>query len=223
MKKGTPAGTQLDCAVKALFFPARISSMSCFIRSFTQGIRFGLERSAMRKVGCLLGPLGMKGCAGSEMTGARRPGTDSYDGPPPFSPTQPAKFDEKSGGAAFGWAAVGAMGAVPMRHARTPPARILSFQVNEDIAPLPYCVSHARLVHPWCRIGEIILVLAARAIPVSRLWARRGSLARYHERRLGGLRAVSRRCMSPPSPCGLPPTLFELRRTSRASAGRDHF
>src|SRR5258708_18331553 len=138
MKKGTPAGTQLDCAVRALFFPARRWSMSCFIRSFTQGIRFGLERSAIRKVGCLLGPLGTKGCAGSETTGARRPGTDSYDGPPPFSPTQPAKFDEKSGGAAFCWAAVDAMGAVPMRQARMMPASTLSLLVNQDIVAPPF-------------------------------------------------------------------------------------
>src|SRR5258706_2500317 len=187
MKKGTPAGTQLDCAVKALFLPASISSMSFFMESFTQGIRFGLERSAIRNVGCLLGPLGTKGCAGSLTTGGRRPGTGSMNGPPPFSPTQPAKFDEKSGGATFCWATVGAMGAVPMRQARIPPARILSFQVNKDIAPLPYCLSHARQVHPWCRIGAIIHVLDARDIPLSRLWARRGSLARYRERRLVGL------------------------------------
>src|SRR5882672_406603 len=99
MKKGTPAGMQLDCAVKALFFPAIISSMSFFMESFTQGIRFGLERSAIRKLGCLPAPLGTKGCAGSLRTGGRRSGTDSYDGPPPLSPTHPAKFDEKSGGA----------------------------------------------------------------------------------------------------------------------------
>src|SRR4029077_19975412 len=121
--------------------------MSCFIRSFTQGIRFGLERSAMRKVGCLLGPFGTNGCAGSETTGARRPGTDSYDGPPPFSPTQPAKFDEKSGGAAFCWATVGAIGAVPMRQARIPPARTLSFHVNDDIVAPPVAF-HTKLVHP---------------------------------------------------------------------------
>src|SRR6266550_5753623 len=101
MKKGTPAGTQLDCAVNALFLPARISSMSVFMRSFTQGIRFGLERSAMRKLGCLPAPLGVKGCAGSARTGGGRPGTDSYDGPPPLSPTHPAKFDEKSGAVAL--------------------------------------------------------------------------------------------------------------------------
>src|SRR6267143_1419332 len=65
MKKGTPAGTQLDCGVKALFFPASTSSMSFFMCSFTQGFKFGLERSAIRKVGCLATPLGVNGYAGS--------------------------------------------------------------------------------------------------------------------------------------------------------------
>src|SRR6266566_3648043 len=124
MKKGTPAGTQLDCAVKALFFPASISSMSFFMRSFTQGMRFGFERSAMRKLGCLPAPLATKGCAGSLTTGGRLPETDSYDGPPPLSPTQPAKFDEKSGGADFCCATVDAMGAAPMSPTRMLPKRI---------------------------------------------------------------------------------------------------
>src|SRR5258706_11309570 len=149
MKKGTPAGTQLDCAVKALFLPASISSMSFFMESFTQGIRFGLERSAIRNVGCLLGPLGTKGCAGSLTTGGRRPGTGSMNGPPPFSPTQPAKFDEKSGGAAFCWATVGAIGVVPIRPTRTMPASTLSLQVNEDIVASPlFRVSRVQPVHP---------------------------------------------------------------------------
>src|SRR5258706_14347820 len=69
MKKGTPAGTQLDCGVKALFFPASTSSMSFFMCSFTQGFKFGLERSAIRKVGCLATPLGVNGYAGSLTTG----------------------------------------------------------------------------------------------------------------------------------------------------------
>src|SRR5258705_5502581 len=120
MKKGTPAGTQLDWAVKALFFPAITSSMSFFMRSFTQGIRFGFERSAMRKLGCAPAPLATKGWAGSLTMGGRRPGTDSYDGPPPLSPTQPVKFDEKSGGAGFCCATVDAMGAAPTRPKRMP-------------------------------------------------------------------------------------------------------
>ena len=47
MKPGTPAGMQLERAVKAIF-PASTSSLSFFIRSFTQGFRFGLLRSAIR-------------------------------------------------------------------------------------------------------------------------------------------------------------------------------
>src|SRR5262249_52682093 len=47
MKAGTPAGLQLDRAVKAIL-PASTSSLSFFILSFTQGFRFGLLRSAIR-------------------------------------------------------------------------------------------------------------------------------------------------------------------------------
>src|ERR1700681_1053759 len=101
MKKGTPAGTQLDCGVKALFFPASTSSISFFMRSFTHGFRFGLERSAIRKVGALAPRWGTKGAPGRLARGARGPGTVSKTGPPPLRPTQPVKFDEKSGGAAF--------------------------------------------------------------------------------------------------------------------------
>src|SRR5882757_8814028 len=133
MKKGTPAGTQLDCAVKALFFPASIWSMSCFMRSFTHGIRFGLERSAIRKLGCAPAPLATKGCAGSLIAGGRRPGTGSKNGPPPLSPTQPVKFDEKSGGGAF--CATGDEIGAPRRATRRPPARTL--HVNADIVAPP--------------------------------------------------------------------------------------
>src|SRR5882724_1342139 len=117
MKKGTPAGQQLDCAVKAGFFPARISSVSFFMRSFTHGLRFGFDRSGMRKVGCVPRPaaLGTKGCAGSLVTGGTRPGTDSKNGPVPLSPTHPARLDEKSGGAAVCCAAADATSATPMR------------------------------------------------------------------------------------------------------------
>src|SRR5215468_11324004 len=71
MNKGTPAGQQLDWAVKAGFFPARISSVSFLMRSFTQGLRLGFDRSGMRKVGWVPTParLGTKGCAGSLVTG----------------------------------------------------------------------------------------------------------------------------------------------------------
>src|SRR5712671_2342302 len=117
MKKGTPAGQQLDCALKAGFFPARISSVSFFICSFTHGLRFGVDRSGMRKVGCVPRPaaLGTKGCAGSLVTGGTRPGTDSKNGPVPLSPTHPARLDEKSGGAAVCCAAADATSAAAMR------------------------------------------------------------------------------------------------------------
>src|SRR5215475_3854874 len=121
MKKGTPAGQQLDCAVKAGFFPARISSVSFFMRSFTHGLRFGFDKSGMRKVGWVPTParLGTKGCAGSLVTGGTRPGTDSKNGPVPLNPTHPARLDEKSGGAAVCCivccAAADATSAAPMR------------------------------------------------------------------------------------------------------------
>jgi hypothetical protein len=47
MKPGTPAGMQLERAVKAIF-PASTSSLSFFMCSFTHGFRFGLVRSAIR-------------------------------------------------------------------------------------------------------------------------------------------------------------------------------
>src|SRR5437899_10854855 len=101
MKKGTPAGQQLDCALKAGYLTTSTSSVSFFMRSFTHGFRFGFDRSGMRKVGCVPRPaaLGTKGCAGSLVTGGTRPGTDSKNGPVPLSPTHPARLDEKSGGA----------------------------------------------------------------------------------------------------------------------------
>src|ERR1700726_991011 len=137
MKNGTPAGTQLDWGVKALFFPASTSSMSFFMCSFTHGFRFGLERSAIRKVVALATPLGTKGCAGSLTTGGRRPGTGSKNGPPPLSPTQPVRFDQKSGGAAVRCARAGAIGAAPLRRAEAPTARIVALQVNADIVAPP--------------------------------------------------------------------------------------
>src|SRR6185295_1510217 len=136
MNPGTPAGTQLDCAVKALFLPERTSSISFFISSFAHGIRFGFERSAMRKVGCASTPLGTKGWSGSLTTGPGwRPGSASKYGPPPFSPTQPARFDEKSGGGAFSCATVD--GAAPMRAARMLPARTFVLHVIKDIVAPP--------------------------------------------------------------------------------------
>src|SRR5262245_5262770 len=120
MKKGTPDGQQLDCAVKAGFFPARISSASFFMRSFTHGFRFGFARAGRRKVGWVPkpAPLGTKGCAGSLVTGGTRPGTGSKNGPPPLNPTHPARLDEKSGGAADCCAAADATSATPMARPR---------------------------------------------------------------------------------------------------------
>src|SRR6476646_10459982 len=134
MNRGTPAGTQLELGVKAIF-PASTSSMSFFMRSLTQGFRFGLERSAIRKLGCALVPLGTKGCAGSLTMGGSWPGTGSKNGPAPFSPTQPAPFDEKSGGADFGCA----MAAAATRPNRKLPARACFLQTNEDmvVPPIP--------------------------------------------------------------------------------------
>src|SRR5215831_19267480 len=151
MKKGTPAGTQLDCGVKALFLPARISSMSFFIRSLTHGFRFGLVRSAMRKVGCLPTPLGTNGWAGSLTTGpGRRPGTGSKNGPPPLKPTQPAKFDEKSGGGACCCAGAGAASGTTMRPASIVPATtapgLAPYLIPGIVASPLHCCWHAALV-----------------------------------------------------------------------------
>src|SRR5882762_3262171 len=146
MKKGTPAGQQLDCALKAGFFPARISSVSFFICSFTHGFRFGVDRSGMRKVGCVPKPaaLGTKGCAGSLVTGGTRPGTDSKNGPVPFNPTHPARLDEKSGGAAVCCAAADVMSAAPMR-----PLLASAHSLHDMIAP-PLRESRS-LRNPACR------------------------------------------------------------------------
>src|SRR5262245_12849799 len=159
MKKGTPAGQQLDCAVKAGFFPARISSVSFFMRSFTQGFRFGFDRSGMRKVGCVPNPaaLGTKGCAGSLVTGGTRPGTGSKNGPVPLNPTHPARLDEKSGGAAVCCAAADATSAAPMRLL----ARARSLQ--DMIAPPFREFAHAReapsrSVAACLRLSEIRLL-----------------------------------------------------------------
>src|SRR6476646_9787155 len=145
MNRGTPAGTQLELGVKAIF-PASTSSMSFFMRSLTQGFRFGLERSAIRKLGCALVPLGTKGCAGSLTMGGSWPGTGSKNGPAPFSPTQPAPFDEKSGGADFGCAMDDAIGDAATAAKSALPARTLAFQTNEDmvVPPIP---SYGERVH----------------------------------------------------------------------------
>src|SRR5215467_4593326 len=126
MKRGTPAGQQLDCAVKAGFLPARISSVSFLMRSFTHGLRFGFDKSGIRKVGWVPTParLGTNGCAGSLVTGGTRPGTGSKNGPVPLNPTQPTRFDEKSGGVAVCCAAADATSVAAMR----PLASVHSFK-----------------------------------------------------------------------------------------------
>src|ERR1700728_1992393 len=116
MKPGTPAGRQLWRAEKAIL-PARTSSLSFFICSFTNGFRFGLERSAIRKVGCSRPPLLTKGCAGSLATGGTVPATASKSGPPWPTRTQPYWADEKFGGDAFSSAAAGATGVAQMNAA----------------------------------------------------------------------------------------------------------
>jgi hypothetical protein len=70
------------------------------------------------------------------VTGGTWPGTAEKPGPPPFSPTQPTWFDEKSGGAAFCCAIAGAVVAAPMRPARMLPANTLALKVDEDIVAL---------------------------------------------------------------------------------------
>src|SRR6266700_2077165 len=140
MNRGTPAGTQLELGVKAIF-PASTSSMSFFMRSFAQGFKFALERSAIRKLGCALVPLGTKGCAGSLTMGGSWPGTGSKNGPAPFSPTHPAPFEEKSGADAFGCAMDDAIGAAAARAKSALPARFFAFHLNEDMVspPIPSC------------------------------------------------------------------------------------
>src|SRR5262245_21648919 len=120
MKNGTPAGQQLDCAVKAGFLPAMISSVSFFMCSLTQGFRFGLVRSGIRNVGCAATPLGTNGYFGSLTTGPgmRLPGTGSKNGPPPLKPTHPARLDEKSGAAATCCAAAEVISAISVRLAK---------------------------------------------------------------------------------------------------------
>src|SRR4051812_3501270 len=52
--------------------------------------------------------------------GGSVPGTDSYPGPPPPIPTQPWKFEEKSGGDEL---CADAMAATPIKPKKTPPTR----------------------------------------------------------------------------------------------------
>src|SRR5258707_10072884 len=177
MNSGTPAGTQLELGVKAIF-PASTSSMSFFMRSFTHGFRFGLERSAIRKLGCALVPLGTKGCAGSLTMGGSWPGTGSKNGPAPFSPTQPAPFEEKSGGDAFVCAMDEAIGAAATAAKSALPTRVFAFHINEDMVVPPFVVVGELSVPPHplrlclrglSHEGRGKLVPAVHRLPVKRL------------------------------------------------------
>src|SRR5258706_7334259 len=121
---------QLERAVKAIF-PPSTSSLSFFIRSLTQGFRFGLLRSAIRYVGCLPMLLGTKAWAGSWRRSGGPPAT------PVISPvvTHPTWFNEKSGGDAFCCAATCGASAAQTKPARTPPARNLPLEKSIDIVP----------------------------------------------------------------------------------------
>jgi hypothetical protein len=77
----------------------------------------------------------MKGWAGSLLTGGTRPGTGSKPGPPPFTPTHPTWFDEKSGGAVFCCAEAGALAATTSE-AKAPPAKNLALNLSADIVLL---------------------------------------------------------------------------------------
>src|SRR5947209_18614498 len=89
---------QLEWGVKAIF-PASTSALSFFIRSTTQGFRFGLPRSAMRYVGCrpvaAASALLTRGWAGSLRTGLDPPGTAMNS---TRKVSHPTWFEEKSGG-----------------------------------------------------------------------------------------------------------------------------
>src|SRR5712671_5860660 len=126
---------QLERAVKAIF-PASTSSLSFFIRSLTQGFKFGLLRSAIRYVGCLPMLLGTKAWAGSWRGIGGPPGT------PVISPvvTHPTWFNEKSGGDAFCCATTSGASAAQTKPVRTPPARNLPLEKCLDI------VSSSRVV-----------------------------------------------------------------------------
>src|SRR6266566_4212691 len=144
MKPGTPRGMQLEPAVNATL-PASTSSFSFFMCSLTQDLRFGLVRSAIRYVGCFPTPFGTNGWAGSWVTGpGSTPGINSKNGPPPLSPTQPALFDEKSGGEALSWAAAGAADAPAAIPTRMLPARTFALKMKENIL---------RLLQQCCSVG----------------------------------------------------------------------
>src|SRR5215475_2566355 len=151
MKPGTPNGMQLDPAVKPIL-PASTSSLPFFMCSLTQGFRFGLLRSLIRKVGWPPTPLGTKGYFGSCVTGpGSRPGTDSKNGPLPFSPTHPTLPDEKSGGAVFGCATTCAIGTAAITPTNMLPASNISFIADIVFSPQqcrPSRTSRTSQIHP---------------------------------------------------------------------------
>src|SRR4029077_15518316 len=94
----------------------------------------------IRKLGCPA-PFATKGCAGSLRMGwgMGEPGTGSKKGPPPFSPTHPAKFEEKSGTCCC----AGAIDVDAMRQERMLPKK--TFRVEKNIIPLLNRVPSQRL------------------------------------------------------------------------------
>src|SRR5437016_1370696 len=176
MKPGTPSGTQLEPAVNATL-PASTSSLPFFMCSFTHGFRFGLLRSAIRKVGCLPTPLGTKGYLASWVRGpGERSGTGSKKGPLPLRPTHPTLLDEKSGGIAFCCATACTIGAAAMTPTNTPPASSVCLKVNEDIvaSPTPVLERRDRICRRtgaaanWQRRGgqqEIPAIARRRCVP----------------------------------------------------------
>src|SRR5215472_11536179 len=132
-KPGTPAGMQLELGVKAIL-PAMTSSLSFFMISFTHGLRFGLVRSAIRKVGCRPCPLGTKGYFGSLVTGGTCPGTGRKS-PTPIHPTE--RSEEKLGGGIVFCCATAGMVPAPISPATMLPASAYSPKVNRDIVVPP--------------------------------------------------------------------------------------
>src|SRR5579871_4618368 len=121
---------QLERAVNAIL-PAITSSLSFFIRSLTQGFRFGLLRSAIRYVGCLPTLFGTYAWAGSWRGIGGPPGTSV------ISPVviQPTWFEEKSGGDGFCCARATGANAAQMKPVRTLLARNVPPEKSLGIVP----------------------------------------------------------------------------------------
>src|SRR5262245_64936836 len=99
--------------------------------SFAHCFKLGVERSAMRNVGCAPRPFGTKGWAGSLVSGPMVPGTAFNS--PPLPCCQAISFDEKSGVEAAGCAGISVASNVAMA---TPPARNGVRKVNLGIVVL---------------------------------------------------------------------------------------